>query len=127
MRARIRDQIRDHAVPVADGRLEADRVLDEVEQVLHPLGGDAELGGDLVDGRIPVQLLTERATGLRHLPHLIRDVNGQPDRPALLGERPRDRLLDPPRRVRRQLVPELVVELLDRADEPEIPFLDEVE
>jgi hypothetical protein len=58
---------------------------------------------------------------------LVGDVHGQPDRPSLIGERARDRLPDPPGRVRRQLVPEPVVELLDGTDEAEVPLLDQVE
>ena len=38
-----------------------------------------------------------------------------------------NRLTDPPRRVRRELEPAAPVELLDRADEPDDPFLDQVE
>jgi hypothetical protein len=54
-------------------------------------------------------------------------VHGQPDRTALLGERAGDRLADPPRRVRGEPEAAPVVELLDRADEPDRAFLDEVQ
>src|SRR5439155_3611195 len=37
------------------------------------------------------------------------------------------RLSDPPRRIRRELVALAVVELLDGADEADVPFLDQVE
>ncbi len=49
------------------------------------------------------------------------------NRAALVDERPRDRLANPPRRVRRQLVAELVVELLDGAHQAEVSILDEIE
>src|SRR5207248_2869781 len=39
----------------------------------------------------------------------------------------RDRLTDPPRRVRREFVTLAVIELLDGADEPDVALLDEVE
>ena len=51
----------------------------------------------------------------------------QSDRPALVDERTGYRLANPPRRVRRELEAELVVELLDGAHEAEVPLLDEVE
>ena len=54
-------------------------------------------------------------------------MDGQPDEPTLVGERSRDSLADPPRRVRRELVAHAIVELLDRANEPEVALLDEVE
>src|SRR5207244_13248613 len=54
-------------------------------------------------------------------------VHGDPDRAGLVGDGSRDGLADPPRGVRAELVALGVVELLDRADEPEISFLDEVQ
>ena len=77
--------------------------------------------------RVAVQLLREHAAGAEQLAHLLGDVDGQADRPALVGERAGDRLADPPCRVRGELEAELVVELLDRADQAEVAFLDEVE
>ena len=82
---------------------------------------------DLVDGRVAVELLPERAARPRDAAHLIGDVHRQADRAALLGECARDRLADPPGRVRRELVAERVVELLDGADEAEVALLDQVE
>src|SRR2546426_8007377 len=45
----------------------------------------------------------EKATCLRDAPYLVGDVHGEPDRPSLLRECTRYRLLDPPRRVRGEL------------------------
>src|SRR5207237_1088034 len=57
------------------------------------------------------------------LHHVDRDA----DRPRLVRDGAGDRLTDPPRRVRRELVSLAVVELLDRTDEADVPFLDQVE
>ena len=46
---------------------------------------------------------------------------------AFVGERARHRLPDPPGRVGRELKALAIVELLDRADQPERAFLDQVE
>ena len=54
-------------------------------------------------------------------------MDRHPDRPRLVGERPGDRLADPPGRVGRELVAAAPVELLDGADEAERSFLDQVE
>src|SRR6188508_3446561 len=54
-------------------------------------------------------------------------MDGKADGSTLLCQSTRDRLLDPPRRVRRELEAHRVVELLDRTDEPEVPLLDQVE
>ena len=58
---------------------------------------------------------------------LIRDVDRQPDRPALVGKRARHCLADPPGRVGRKLVAELVVEFLHRSDQSEVPLLDQIQ
>ena len=87
----------------------------------------SSLGGDLLERRVAVELLPEQATCLRHLPHLVGDVHGETDRAPLLRQRTRDRLLDPPRGVGRELEAHPVVELLDGANETEVPLLDEVE
>ena len=90
-------------------------------------GGKPALGGDLVERRVAVELLTERPARPGDLAHLVGDVDGQPDRSALLGERAGDRLANPPGCVRRKLEAELVVELLDRADQTQVAFLDQVQ
>ena len=54
-------------------------------------------------------------------------MDRDPDRPRLVGQRPGDRLADPPRRVGRELEPLAVVELLGRAHQAQRPLLDQVE
>ena len=75
-----------------------------------------------------------RPEPLHQLPFDVRDavqllhhVDGDADRPRLVGDRPRHRLADPPGRVGRELVAAPVVELLHRADQPEAALLDQVE
>ena len=118
---------RDRALPVADGRLERHRILDEVEELPDALEREAGVLRDLLDRRVPVELLRELAARALRAAHLLGDVDGKADRAALVGERARDRLADPPRRVRRELEAELVVELLDRPDEAHVPFLDQIQ
>ena len=45
----------------------------------------------------------------------------------MIGDRARYGLADPPRRVRRELVALRVIELLHRADQAEVPFLDQIQ
>ena len=54
-------------------------------------------------------------------------MDGHPDRARLVGERARDRLTDPPGRVRRELEAAPPVELLHGADQAERALLDEIE
>src|SRR5438034_5035848 len=54
-------------------------------------------------------------------------MHGQANRSPLVCKCARHRLADPPGRVGRKLVAHLVVELLDRANQAEVPLLDQVE
>ena len=58
---------------------------------------------------------------------LLDDVHREADGARLIGERPRDRLTDPPGGVGRELVAPAVVELLDGAHQAEVALLDQVE
>ena len=104
-RVRVLDQVAVQALAVADGRLEADRVLDELEQLAHALRREAR---SRPRSRRASGRGSASARGCRRdahdAAHLLGDVHRQPDRPALVGERARDRLADPPRRVGRELV-----------------------
>ena len=124
---RVLDQVAVERLAVADGRLEAHGILDEIEQLLDALLGEAALLGELLRRRVAVQLLRELPARAHHAAHLLGDVDGKADRPALVGERARDRLADPPRRVGRKLEAHPVVELLDRADQAEVALLDQIE
>jgi len=82
---------------------------------------------ELVLIRLAIELLGELPARAHQPAHLVGDVHREANRAALVGERTRDSLADPPRRVGRKLVAHLVVELLDRADQPEVALLDQVE
>ena len=88
---------------------------------------DAQVLGQLFVGGIPAVLGEQGPLRPGQLAQLLRDVHGHPDRAGLLGQRPADRLPDPPRGVRGELVPLGVVELLDRPDQAEVALLDDVE
>src|SRR5207237_7275971 len=83
--------------------------------------------GDLLRTRLAAEALHELTLDVHDLVQLLDHVHGNANRARLVGDRARHRLADPPRRVRRELVALAVVELLDRADEPERALLDQVE
>ena len=83
--------------------------------------------GDLRGARLPALLGPELALGAEDLVQLLDHVHRHADRAALVGERPRDGLADPPRGVGRELEALAVVELLGGAHEPDRPLLDQVE
>lgn len=53
-------------------------------------------------------------------------VERYPHDPRLLGQRLKDRLADPPDRIGDEVDPLALVELVGRADEPEVPLVDQV-
>ncbi len=114
-------------VVVADGLLERDRHLRATTNLLDLVRRHLDVARDLVDRRLPTELGAELALGAHDPVELLDDVHGHPDRPALVRDRARDRLPDPPRRVRRELEALAVVELLGGADETDRALLDEVE
>ena len=112
---------------LADRLLQRDRLLGHAQDVAHLARRALELAGDLLRRRLAAELLDELALDVHDLVELLDHVDRDADRPALVGDRARHRLADPPRRVGRELVAAAVVELLDRADQPERALLDQVQ
>src|SRR5581483_411235 len=110
-----------------DRLLERDRRLRGAADLVDLVRGEVEVAGDLERERLAAQLGAELALGADDLVELLDDVHGHANRARLVGERAGDRLADPPRRVRGELEPLAVVELLGRADEADRPLLDQVE
>src|SRR5205823_2071493 len=77
--------------------------------------------------RFATERLDQAAFGMEQLVQALDHVYGYADRTSLVGERARDRLADPPRRIGGELVAAAIVELLDRADQAERALLDQVE
>src|SRR5262245_14652093 len=59
--------------------------------------------------------------------YLIHNVVGQTDSLALLRQRTPDGLLDPPRRIGRELGPFVGVKTFNTLHQPDVPLIDEVE
>src|SRR5205085_1554448 len=122
-----------HEVPelrlflLADRLLERDRKLRHAQDLADLLGRDLELRRDLVWPRLAPEALHQLALDVDDLVQLLDHVDGDPDRPRLVRDRPRHGLPDPPRRVRGKLVALPVVELLHGAHHPERAILDQVQ
>ncbi len=111
----------------ADRHVQGDRVAGVVQQVGDPLLGDPRFLGQLGDGGVAAELLVQLPLEPGQLVDLLDQVDGQPDGAALVGHAAGDRLPDPPGRVGGELETLGVVELLDRADQPEVALLDQVQ
>src|SRR5256712_2302477 len=110
-----------------DGRLQGDRLLGDLDDFAHTLHRQAHRRGDLLRGRLATQLLQQGTRDADELVDRLHHVDRDADRAGLVGQRPGDRLPDPPRGVRAELVSLSPVELFDRADETEVPFLNKVQ
>src|SRR5215831_14201648 len=100
---------------------------DERREALGASGRYAELDGDLVHARIATQARAHGALGAREAVHLLEHLHRDAERSRLLGESSQDGLANPDRRVRAEAQPSLRLEAIDRHDEPQIAFLDQVE
>ena len=72
-------------------------------------------------------LLHELGRHRPHLAHRVDHVHRQANRAALVGDRPGDRLANPPGGVGRELVAALVFELVDRPHQARVAFLNQVQ
>src|SRR5437773_1932078 len=88
---------------------------------------EVEVPADLDGGGLAAELGAELALGPDDLVQLLDHVDGHANRARLVRQGPRDRLANPPRRVRRELEPFAVVELLSRANQADRPLLDQIE
>src|SRR6266571_891321 len=112
---------------LADRRLQRHGLLRHLHDLADLVGRDEHPFRDLLRGRLAPELLKESARDADELVDRLDHVDRDADRPRLVRDGAGDGLSDPPRRVRRELVSLAVVELLDRADETDVSFLDQVE
>ncbi len=113
-------------VGVADHGVDRDRLVRAALEVDEFLDAHAQLGGDLLRHRRTAEVDGQVTLGARDLVDELDGVHRDADRACLVGETTRDGLADPPGGVGRELVALREVELLDRTDEAEVAFLDDV-
>src|SRR6188472_102864 len=124
----VGEQVAELAVTVrADGLVQRNRRLDGVERLLHMVQLEARRLRELLDRRLPAEADLEALAGAIQLLLSLLHVHRHADRRGLVGDRALAGLADPPGRVRRELEPLAVVELLDRAVQADDAVLDQVE
>src|SRR3989338_4865707 len=112
---------------LAHGGFQGDRLLGDLQDLAHLIQGDFHLGSDLLRGRLPPDLLHQITGGANQLVDGLDHVDRDTDRARLVGNRPGNRLANPPRRICRELVTALVLELVHRLHETDVPFLNEIQ
>src|SRR6266545_4469375 len=124
----VLDEIAEVAVfLLADRRLQRDRLLRDLEDLAHLVDRHLHLGRDLFRRRLASQLLHELAGGADQLVDRLDHVHRDADRTGLVRDGSGNRLADPPRRVRGELVAPAILELVDRLHQTDVPLLDQVE
>src|SRR6202453_4464635 len=111
---------------LADRRLQRHRLLGDPLDLGYPIRLQPHLRGDLVGRRLAAEFLMQLTLDPGQLVDRLHHVHGHPYGAGLIGDRPGDGLPDPPGRIGGELVAAGVVELLDRADEAQVAFLDQV-
>ena len=89
--------------------------------------GEPGLFGDLGVGGGASEPLDQSVLGGLHLGDGVHHVDRDPDGPCLVGDRPGDRLADPPGGVGGELEALAIFELLDCPDQTQVALLDQVE
>src|SRR6516162_4838083 len=105
---------------LTDGRLEADGLLRDLEDLADLVQRELHLLRDLLRRGLAADLLHQVAAGADQLVDRLDHVHRDADGARLIGDGPGDGLADPPRRVRAELVPTLVLELVDGLHEAEV-------
>src|SRR5205807_6265100 len=112
---------------LTDRRLERQRLTRRLENEPHLLRRYTCSLSDLFRRGFASHLVDEAAVHPRDPVERLDHVDGNPDRTRVIGDRPRNGLADPPRRVRRELEAATVLEPVDGLHEPDVALLDEVE
>ena len=112
---------------VADRLVERQRLAGHLEDAAGVVDRQAGGFGDFFRIRLAAKLLNELGGHGPNLAHRVDHVDRQANRAALVGDRPGDRLANPPRGVRRELVAAGMLELVDRPHQAGVAFLNQVE
>src|SRR5262252_3489999 len=112
---------------LADGRLEGDGLLGDLEDLAHLVHRHFHLDGDLFGARLATELLHALAGGPDQLVDGLDHVHGDANGAGLVGDGAGDGLADPPRGVDGELVAAAVLELVHGLHEADVAFLDQVE
>ena len=121
------DQVAELGV-LTDGRLERERLTpSHLREVVDLLERRVERLRELLAGGLPAHRLGELEPRPVELAQAVVDVDRQADRAGTIGDRPRDALTDPPRRVGGELEAAAPVEQLNRTHQADVAFLDEIQ
>ena len=126
--AAVLDEIAQVAVLFfADGGLQRDGLLGDLEDLSHLLRRYLHARADLLAGRLPAILLDQPSADAEQLIDGLDHMHGYSNGPGLVRDGPRDGLTNPPGRIGAELVAFSVVELFDRSNEAYVALLNQVQ
>src|SRR5579863_8797921 len=127
-RVRILDEVAQMGiVVVADRRFHRDRLLRDLHDLADLVFRHLHLFGERCRIRLETGFLQNLTRDAVHLVDRFDHVNRNPDRARLVRDRTRDRLANPPRGVRRELVAAAIFELVHRLHQTDVAFLNQIE
>src|ERR1700688_1453425 len=110
-----------------DRRLQGNRFLRNFQNLADLRHGNVHALGDFLGGRFAAELLHKLTAGADQLVDRLDHVHRDADGARLVGNGARDGLADPPRRVRRELVPAAPLEFVHGLHEADVSFLNQVQ
>src|SRR5258708_31819835 len=110
-----------------DGRLQRDRLLGDLEHLAHLGHRDIHALGNLFRRGLAAQFLHQLARRADQLVASLYHVHRNADGAGLVGDGAGNRLPNPPRRVRGELIAPAILELVDGLHQADVAFLDQVE
>ena len=112
---------------LSDGCLQGNRILGNLHDFPHAVDGNLHALRDLLRLRLSAQLLQKLTGGPHKTVNGLNHVNGNPDRPRLVGDRAGDGLTDPPGGVGTELESLLVIVLFHRLQQAQVSLLDQIQ
>src|SRR3989338_6697206 len=110
----------------AHRRLERNDVLTDLLDVRDLLDVHLHFDGEFFERRLAAEFLDEAALRVRQFVDRFDNVDGDADGAGLVGDGAGDRLADPPGCIGAEFEAALGIELLDRAEETDVPLLDKI-
>src|SRR5664280_1665544 len=111
----------------ADGRLQRNRLLSDLEHLAHLGHRNVHALGDLFRGRLAAQLLHQLPRSANQLVNGLDHVHRNADGARLIGDCAGDGLANPPRRIGRELIAAAVFELVHGLHQADVALLNQVE
>src|SRR5258706_9674858 len=111
----------------ANRRLQAHRLQADLDDLAHLLRADLHLSGNFLGSRFTPQVLQPTTADADQAVDRLHHMYWNTDCTRLVSNRTGNRLPNPPRSVRAELVPLRIIDLLHSPDQPDISLLDQVQ